>query len=76
VLRLAEHGESIQVTDRGRPIALITPLQAASPLEQLRAAGEVSVPVGSIGNLPKPIVPPARSVSPSAVLARLRTHER
>ncbi|MGQ0831438.1 MAG: type II toxin-antitoxin system Phd/YefM family antitoxin, partial [Microthrixaceae bacterium] len=41
LLRLVEAGETIEITDRGRPVALLTPLPNGSPLEQLRAAGEV-----------------------------------
>jgi prevent-host-death family protein len=76
VLRLAEGGETFQVTDRGRPVALITPLPAAGTLDQMRAAGDVSTPVGSIGDLPAPLVLPRGAASPSTVLARLRADER
>jgi prevent-host-death family protein len=77
VLRLAEHGETFQVTDRGRPIALITPLRAASALDQLRASGDVSTPTGSIETLPEPLLPTEEgAVLPSTVLARLRAGER
>jgi prevent-host-death family protein len=76
VLRRAERGETFQVTDRGRPVALITPLRAASPLELLRAAGEVSTATGTIDDLPEPVALPAGAETPSSVLARLRRHER
>jgi prevent-host-death family protein len=76
LLRLAERGETFQVTDRGRPVALITPVRAASLLEELRAAGEVSTPAGRIDDLPDPLPRPKRVPAPSAVLARLRAHER
>jgi len=76
VLRLAERGESFQVTDRGRPVALITPLQAVTPLEQMRAVGDVSTPVSSIDTLPEPIALPSDAVAPSLVLAALRANER
>jgi prevent-host-death family protein len=76
VLRLAEQGETFEVTDRGRPVALITPLRGTTPLEQLRAAGEVSRPTGSIDDLPEPLPVPRGAPSPSAALARLRANER
>jgi prevent-host-death family protein len=76
VLRSAERGETFQITDRGRPVALITPLQAATPLEQLRAAGEVSTPTWTLDDLPKPLPLPPQVAPPSTVLARLRSHER
>jgi prevent-host-death family protein len=76
VLRLVERGETFQVTDRGRPVALITPLRTAGVLDELRAAGDVSTPVGGIGDLPAPLALPPGATSPSKVLARLRAHER
>lgn len=76
VLRLAERGETFQVTDRGRPVALITPLRVASALEQLRAAGDVSAAVGGMDDLPAPLSLPTGAVAPSTVLARLRANER
>ena len=76
VLRLAEHGETFRVTDRGRPLALIVPLRTRDALEELRMAGDVSTPYGSVGDLPAPIVIPQRAKPPSKVLARLRAHER
>jgi prevent-host-death family protein len=76
VLRLAERGETFRVTDRGRPLALITPLRARDALEELRAAGEVSEPHGSIEDLPSPLVIPRGATLPSRVLARLRAHDR
>lgn len=41
-LRLVEAGETFEVTDRGRPVARLTPVPDASPIEQLRATGDVS----------------------------------
>jgi len=76
VLRSVERGETFQVTDRGRPVALITPLQGATPLQQLRAAGEVSTPTGTLDDLPKPLSLAPRAAAPSSVLARLRANER
>jgi len=64
------------VTDRGRPVALLTPVPEAGPLERLRAAGEVSGPAADLGELPAPLpLEPGRE-PPSAVLARLRADER
>jgi prevent-host-death family protein len=76
VLRLAERGETIQVTDRGRPVALITPLRGRDALEELRTAGDVSEPQGSIDDLPAPLAIPRAAKRPSQVLARLRANER
>jgi prevent-host-death family protein len=76
VLRLAERGETVQVTDRGRPVALITPLRDRDALEELRAAGDVSEPQGSVDDLPPALAIPRTAKRPSQVLARLRAHER
>jgi antitoxin (DNA-binding transcriptional repressor) of toxin-antitoxin stability system len=76
VLRLVERGESFEITDRGRAIALLSPRPAGTPLAELRASGELSTASGDIDDLPPPLaVPPGRE-RPSRVLARLRAHER
>ena len=76
LLRLVEQGETIEITDRGRPVALLTPVPAGSALERMRAAGEIEAASGDIDDLPPPLVLPAGSELPSQVLARLRRDER
>lgn len=76
LLRRVEAGETIEVTDRGRPVAVLAPLPEGGPLEQLRAAGEVIAAAGSLSNLPEPLPLPAGKESPSVILARLRRNER
>ncbi len=76
LLRRVEAGETIEVTDRGRPVAVLAPMPDAGPLEQLRAAGEVTPATGSLSDLPEPLPVPAGKESPSAILARLRRNER
>jgi prevent-host-death family protein len=76
LLRRVEAGETIEVTDRGRPVAMLAPLPAAGRLEQLRAAGEVAPAAGSLTDLPEPLPVPAGMALPSLVLARLRRNER
>lgn len=76
LLRRVEAGETIEVTDRGRPVAVLAPLPEADPLERLRAAGEVIPSKGTIDGLPKPLAVPAGQEPPSALLARLRRNER
>jgi prevent-host-death family protein len=75
-LRLAERGETFQVTDRGRPVALLTPLPNATALELLRSQGDVSVPMGDLDDLPEPLTLGPNDIAPSVVLARLRANER
>jgi len=76
LLRRVEAGETIEVTDRGRPVALLAPIPEAGPLERLRAGGEVTVPAGALGELPTPLPLAADQERPSVVLARLRADER
>jgi prevent-host-death family protein len=76
LLRRVEAGETIEVTDRGRPVALLTPVPDAGPLERLRAAGEVSPSAGDLGELPPPLPLEPGQEPPSVVLERLRRHER
>lgn len=76
LLRRVAAGETIEVTDRGRPVALLAPLPEAGPLERLRAAGEVIPPVDDLAELPPPLALSAGQEPPSAVLERLRRDER
>jgi prevent-host-death family protein len=76
LLRRVEAGETIEVTDRGRPVAVLAPLPEAEPLERLRAAGEVLSAIGNLSDLPKPLPLPVGKEAPSAVLARLRRDDR
>ena len=75
LLRLVERGETVEITDRGRPVALLTPLPGGSPLEQLRAAGDVESASAALADLPLPL-PPTTDELPSETLARLRRDER
>jgi prevent-host-death family protein len=76
VLREVESGVTFEVTDRGRPVAILGPLVDKSPLDQLRAAGDVSVPTGALDDLPPPLPLVRGETPPSIVLARLRADER
>jgi prevent-host-death family protein len=75
LLRRVEGGETIEITDRGRPVALLAPLPDGSPLEMLKAAGEIDSATAEFDDLPEAMVSRA-SVPPSAVLDRLRSDER
>ena len=75
LLRLVERGETIEITDRGRPVALLTPLPGGGPLERLRASGDVEPATVELNDLADPL-PSRAAESPSAVLARLRNDER
>ncbi len=76
LLRRVEQGETIEVTDRGRPVAVLSPPPEGSPLERLRSLGDVDPAKGNLDELPEPLVLGAGRERPSAVLSRLRKHER
>ena len=73
-LRLVEAGETIEVTDRGRPVALLCPIPDTSPLERLRAIGKL-LPA-STNDLPPPLEPDPEMEPLSVTLAALRSDER
>ena len=76
LLRLVEQGETVEITDRGRPVAVLTPIPQSSPLERMRAAGDVEPATEDLDDLPEPLVLPDGTELPSQALARLRRDER
>lgn len=76
LLRRVEGGETIQITDRGRPVALLAPMPDGDPLERLRASGDVEPASGDLADLPQPLAPEPGNELPSVALARLRRDER
>lgn len=75
LLRRVGEGESIEITDRGRPVAMLTPLPQ-DPLARLRASGDLRDSDGDLADLSEPLELPVGTESPSSVLARLRQDER
>lgn len=73
-LRRVEAGETFEVTDRGRPVALLSPITDASPLERMRQSGRLS-PASEDG-FPEPVDSELFETSPSEVLRNLRVDER
>lgn len=76
LLRRVAAGETIEVTDRGRPVAVLAPLPDGGALERLRASGDVTPATKAIADLPKPLPLAPGQEPPSAILARLRNDER
>jgi prevent-host-death family protein len=76
LLRQVERGESIEITDRGRPVAVISPLPPGSPYRRMLVEGEIARASRETGELPEPLALSPGQVSASAVLARLRSDER
>ena len=68
LLRLVAGGETIQITDRGRPVAVLAPVPGGSPLEQLRASGVITEAEGDLDELPDPLELPGGAEAPSAEL--------
>jgi prevent-host-death family protein len=76
LLRRVGQGETIEVTDRGRPVAILAPPPEGSPLERMRALGDIDPATGAVSDLPEPLVLPRGVERPSKVLRRLRRDER
>lgn len=64
-------GESFEVTDRGRPVAVLVPAMAPGR-DRLIAEGRLRAAQGDLLALGEPIPLPDGMEPPSAVLARLR----
>lgn len=70
-LRRIDSGERFEVTDRGRPVALLIPLPPPqTPLERLIAEGRVRAPVGDPRDLPLPEGEPSNAVSEDLIRDR------
>lgn len=76
LLRRVAEGETFEITDRGHPVAVLSPVPGGSPLERLRATGLVEHPTEDVEDLPEPFPLPAGAEAPSADLARRRRDER
>jgi prevent-host-death family protein len=72
LLRRVEAGETIEVTDRGRPVAVLAPIPGQGPLERLLASGDL-IPGRSRGeSFPAPLPLPRAMEAPSKILERQR----
>jgi prevent-host-death family protein len=76
ILRRVAAGERVEITDRGRPIALLVPIEKGDVLESLAAEGRLTRSRGDLLALGRPLR--ARTGKPSASqrLARARADER
>lgn len=75
VVRRAVAGETMEITDRGRPVARIVPLRFGSTVDQLIAEGRMTPPAGKVREYaPLPPVPGRPLLSEA--LAELRRDER
>ena len=70
VIRRVANGESVEVTDRGRPVARIVPIATGRPYDRMVAAGEIAVGNGRWAEI-DPLSPlPGRSLSDGLVDGR------
>lgn len=75
-LRRVEAGETVEVTDRGRPIARITPIPTTTPTERLVKDGRLRPAEDDLLELGDPLPPSAGIPLPSDLLERSRAEER
>lgn len=76
LLRRVEAGETIEITDRGRPVAVLAPLPNQRPIERLRVSGDLEAARSDLSDLPEPLPLALGQEPPSSVLDRLRRDER
>ena len=76
LLRRVEQGETIEVTDRGRRVAVLAPPPQGNALDRMRALGEIEPATGTLDDLPEALALPPGREPPSKVLRRLRRDER
>jgi prevent-host-death family protein len=75
-LREVERGDTIEVTDRGRPVALLVPVPDVDRIEGLLASGRLVPAAGDLLELGKPLEPVRGAALPSEALADARADER
>ncbi len=75
LIRRVIEGETIEVTDRGRPVARIVPLRGRRVLDQMIAEGRATATRGDLLDL-RPIPPVSGKPRLSEVLAEMRADDR
>jgi len=74
-LRRVKEGETVQIVDRGRPVALWVPMPAVGGIARLEAESRLSESQGDLLSLGPPL-PAARGAAlPSETLNADRDHE-
>ena len=69
-------GETFEITERGRPVARLTPLPKLEGVEAMIAAGRIRPASRNIRDLPPPRPLPPGAIPPSKALEMLREDER
>ena len=75
-VRRVRKGERIEVTHRGRAVAVLVPVTYRNALDALEAAGRVVRAEGDLLEIGAPIRLPRGAKTPSRRLARARAAER
>ncbi|MBI2705086.1 MAG: type II toxin-antitoxin system Phd/YefM family antitoxin [Actinobacteria bacterium] len=76
LIRRVEAGETVEITDRGRPVAVLAPLPDPGPTGRMRVSGDLVPAEAPFDDLAEPLRLERGQESPSSVLARLRADER
>ena len=76
LLRRVAAGESIVVTDRGRPVARLSPVTGTGGVAELRAAGLLREPLRKMRDAPPAVEVGAGELTASQALAAARDDER
>ena len=71
-MRRVEAGETIEITDRGRPVAILTPVPELTGYARLKADGDITPATASIDDLAPPIPREPGQEPASVILDRLR----
>ena len=75
-VRRVRRGERLEVTDRGRPVAILSPITPGSVIDTLEAAGRLVRADGDLLAREPPLRLGRGSRRPSSRLAALRAGER
>jgi prevent-host-death family protein len=75
-LRMVRAGETVQIVDRGRPVALWIPIPTAGGMARLEAQSRLSESEGDLLDLGPPLVGVHGTPLPGEALALEREHER
>ena len=76
VLKRVEAGERLEVTDRGRAVALLVPVPDGTAYDRLAAQGRLARGTGDLLALGRPLRLRRGAVPPSSRLQRSRARER
>lgn len=75
-LREVKRGETVEVTERGEPIARLVPIPEESTHERLVAEGRIRPGRGNLLDVIHPVEPKPGVPLPSEVLEQMRADER